>query len=562
MAFADKTLKLNVWGRSETLNLIQGESAGRKIKIIIMNEREPINLTGKQVTLFLYKPDGTTVYTNCDIVNADQGYIAFIVSSQMVAAAGKAYAELHVLEGDEALLKTPKLIVIIEPSLSIEGAVESHNDFPFLVQLIQNYENNINECNEILARLQTIDEDEASRVAAEAARQVGTANAITSCEAAAAAVNNDRLWRLEESEDNIVSIYPVPESEMFPKIAVTYSQEGTGEPSPDNIRPIVGIDELELVHTGKNLAILEQGTFAGADGALVPSNTRVRTQKIRVFPGQQYAVNYYSNWDLRNVALYDVNGNYSACTTSNFTPSISGGIKIATIPSNIYYIRLVLSHMDQTTPVTPSYCNFQVEHSSTATDYEPYGEIHPVSLPETLYGGVIDFERGVVRKEWHYIKFNGTENWNKTINSNSFLYYLPTTFETHDNGYDFICSYCVPRDFYSEVPYCYFTGSQNNKRTIFLIRLRDQEERSIDEWKSYLAAQYNAGTPLEICYPLYEPIETTIDLPTIQALQQLDKYTPRQNVITTSKGALSVGYAKSPIRESDEIQAFLEGLGG
>lgn len=388
------------------------------------------------------------------------------------------------------------------------------------------------------------------------------ANAITSCEAAAAAVNNDRLWRLEESEDNIVSIYPVPESEMFPKIAVTYSQEGTGEPSPDNIRPIVGIDELELVHTGKNLAILEQGTFAGADGALVPSNTRVRTQKIRVFPNQQYAVNYYSNWDLRNVALYDVNGNYSACTTSNFTPSISGGIKIATIPSNIYYIRLVLSHMDQTTPVTPSYCNFQVEHSSTATDYEPYGEIHPVSLPETLYGGVIDFERGVVRKEWHYIKFNGTENWNKPTDSNSFLYYLPTTFETHDNGYDFICSYCVPRDFYSEVPYCYFTGLQNNKRTIFLIRLRDQEERSIDEWKSYLAAQYNAGTPLEICYPLYEPIETTIDLPTIQALQQLDKYTPRQNVITTSKGALSVGYAKSPIRESDEIQAFLEGLGG
>ena len=57
---------------------------------------------------------------------------------------------------------------------------------------------------------------------------------------------------------------------------------------------------------------------------------------------------------------------------------------------------------------------------------------------------------------------------------------------------------------------------------------------SLDSWKSYLAAQYAAGTPVTIAYKLAtpQPIQATGS----QSLPAL----PGENVLTTNAGSLTV----------------------
>lgn len=104
MSIADKSLTIDVWGGAISLSLIQGESAGRKIYVTIMDEGDPVDLTGREVRLYVVKPDATVVYTNCDIDDAEQGKVSFVVSSQMVAVPGLASGEFHVIDMPRLLI--------------------------------------------------------------------------------------------------------------------------------------------------------------------------------------------------------------------------------------------------------------------------------------------------------------------------------------------------------------------------------------------------------------------------------------------------------------------------
>ena len=136
MSIADKSLTVDVWGSITSLSLIQGESAGRKIDVTVMDEAEPINLTDRSVRLYVVKPDGMIVYTDCEIENAAEGKVSFIVSSQMVAVAGVASGEFHVIDADGCLLKSPKISIMINRSHDVDGAIESSNEFDVLTELI------------------------------------------------------------------------------------------------------------------------------------------------------------------------------------------------------------------------------------------------------------------------------------------------------------------------------------------------------------------------------------------------------------------------------------------
>jgi hypothetical protein len=429
----------------------------------------------------------------------------------------------------------------------------------------------------IFEHLDEIEAAETARVSAETARQTNTAAAIASTEAATAAANNDRLWRLAESESGIVSdIYPVPESEMYPKIALTYSQAGSGDPSPSNIRAISGVGSVSLKRTGKNFAQLEQGTINPSNGILVPSATRVRTQKISVIPDATHTVNYYQNWSFRNAAYYDKNGDFLRVDTAGFNPPVSGGTKTFAIPSDVYFVIIVVSAMDGNLEVTPSYCNFQLELGSTATTYDPYsGASNSLTLPETLYGGVVDFETGKVKKEWAYVEFDGTESWSKytvTHPGVTVFYYAGLVGKkaepfTRPSRPIVVSHYRFKREVWQAANQEHGSFSDHTlyASTIYLCHNNadlgcqdsDSDEVKINAWKSYLAAQAAAGTPVAVCYKLATPVETDLTLPTVTALAQLNRYTPRQNVVTSSEGTLSVGYAKSPIRESNEVRALI-----
>ena len=56
---------------------------------------------------------------------------------------------------------------------------------------------------------------------------------------------------------------------------------------------------------------------------------------------------------------------------------------------------------------------------------------------------------------------------------------------------------------------------------------------TIEEMKAYFSAQYTAGTPVTIYYPLATPIAITPAVAPLTSAPQLDRITPRLNVVAT-----------------------------
>lgn len=139
-----------------------------------------------------------------------------------------------------------------------------------------------------------------------------------------------------------------------------------------------------------------------------------------------------------------------------------------------------------------------------------------LTLPETIYGGTVDAVTGVGEKTWTLVEFDGTENWgtwgvdNSEVGLTGFYYYveIPTVADSADY---LACSHLVynPRSFGGGalgfrawiVGDDYWCCTVPNK----ILSNTESSAEAVDSWKSYLAAQAGAGTPVTICYKLATP---------------------------------------------------------
>lgn len=129
-----------------------------------------------------------------------------------------------------------------------------------------------------------------------------------------------------------------------------------------------------------------------------------------------------------------------------------------------------------------------------------------ISFPETIYGGSIDQDGNGVKK-WGYIALDGTEAWTigGIASDKSDWYYQSATISDAVNA--------APdqgNQYSSHYPY----GSIANNGTAqgvaivwgaIRVRWGDTIPDNTDAWKSYLAAQKAAGTPVTIAYKLASP---------------------------------------------------------
>ena len=121
------------------------------------------------------------------------------------------------------------------------------------------------------------------------------------------------------------------------------------------------------------------------------------------------------------------------------------------------------------------------------------GTAATLALPETIYGGTVDAVNGVGSKEWGYVEFDGTENWQ--MNSNNIVLYKAVCAPANANPG---AGYC------SHFPFAYNYGGNNIFISINNIYLGTMlsAKYTLETWKSYLAAQAAAGTPVQVAYKL------------------------------------------------------------
>lgn len=192
------------------------------------------------------------------------------------------------------------------------------------------------------------------------------------------------------------------------KVYFTPVQEGTGDPSPDNVRPILGWDGITVTKCGKNLLNPNDPDFGqytvSPTGEQTIGNDRITTRFISCEENvvvTASGIKKYSNNKVFNFAVisaWDKDKKYISRAAVNASNSIT-----LITPPDTKYIRFS-EQIGGRTKVTPSIFEEygrQLEFGSTPTVYEPYTETKiTIPFPQTIYGGYVDLVNGEVVEKW------------------------------------------------------------------------------------------------------------------------------------------------------------------
>lgn len=205
-----------------------------------------------------------------------------------------------------------------------------------------------------------------------------------------------------------------------------------------------------------------------------------------------------------------------------------------------------------------------VPGTSAPAEYVPYaGETKALALPKEIYGGEVGAD-GAGQETWKQVSLDGTENWNTWgVNANNSAV---TGFFTYDiNDYDGedvkgICSNLShsTADTWggrnSGIGFATVGSSRYFMYCLPTAILADTSDNSaaIASLKAFLAAQYAAGTPVQIAYKLASPIPfTATGGGTIKALSGTN------TILTDADKATVKGYEDLPHAINEMRQAVV-----
>ena len=255
-------------------------------------------------------------------------------------------------------------------------------------------------------------------------------------------------------------------------IPFTPQQEGSGDPSPSNIRPIVPWDGVTVKHGGKNLLNVTPygGVFFNVETGTDLAKTTSRATYTQ--NGNEITVTTESAWygcvfatGVLPSGTYNVHTETSEtnCKLSSYITDDDLIVKERkAITSNNIIITLVepsriavvISNQSTGTVVAT---NVQVESGSVFTTYEPYKPITEtdISFPSPVYGGTLDVVSGVLTVEWGIYEPTGTEGVYIEASNNRIAFAIPNEYRTQDTT-DVYCTHFKTQ---TAGAYCYITTS-------------------------------------------------------------------------------------------------------
>lgn len=216
------------------------------------------------------------------------------------------------------------------------------------------------------------------------------------------AVSSSTAWSSErivsllptESASGAVASFDTPLTLPIVSHSVTIEpvQAGTGDPSPDNVRPISGFTGMSIYQKGANLfnwSTKENGyRIVWTTGEDYADASAIRSDYIPVKQG----ANISTSTDVYMLG-YDKNKSYLGVynsTTRNFVKSTNGStVRLFEIPSGCYFVKVLTFN-----PLTAISETFMANFGTTATAYEAYaGQTYTRTFldgnddPVTVYGG-------------------------------------------------------------------------------------------------------------------------------------------------------------------------------
>ena len=181
------------------------------------------------------------------------------------------------------------------------------------------------------------------------------------------------------------------------------------------------------------------------------------------------------------------------------------------------------------------------------------GTAATLNLPSTIYGGTVDAVTGKGRDEWALMEFDGTEAWysagSPQAGASSFEINTNETFPGISEGDSRRCSHYATKNF------SYWNQLTVNTFATNLTFVRICAEfQNENGFKSYLAAQAAAGTPVTVAYKLATP--TTFQATGAQSLPAL----PGTNTIYTDADSVTVTGRADPVQTINALNDRIAAL--
>ena len=489
------------------IHLVQYDDTIPVAQFDLMDNGQPFELpAGATVSVRMRKPDGFGVDNAALEASGSTVLIAF--TEQMCAAAGRGWINLEIKVGDGVKCSQPVPIIIKENAVT-DKMIESGDEYSGL-------ENLINKTEEYLENPPKIGEN-----------------------------GNWEVWDAEEKSyvdtgspsrgEQGVQGPKGPQGNPGPK-----GPQGNPGPKGD---PGLGLPTPTVVDVGKVPMVnpmgdgYELGEVASDAYTKSESDARYAPIAAAIRPtvtGETISVNDSVEWPLQGFTLYGKSTQNGTPTPDNPIPIVSagdGGTITVTVSDG--------ADQSQTLPVsTPNGLpGIPVTSGGNYTDADG----------QQWVCDEIDFERGKYVQRFKMIEFDGTENWqsNQTIKQEEYRFTItlanvkPVTSAGIKAN---VCCTHYPLATAIET-YRNSVGISIDRNAVILI-YDENHNTTTEDWRSYLAAQKAAGTPVKVVYELETPVETDIPEETIEAYKSLTTYAPVTNIMTdsTPSAGLSVRY--------------------
>lgn len=316
----------------------------------------------------------------------------------------------------------------------------------------------------------------------------------------------------------------------------------------ENIRPIKGRDSVTVERCGENLLNIKpfnKFTNKGIiyeyvpDGGIHISGTATANVDSPTFPiwhlppGKYYGLE--TGEEISASIVIQRNGkNLWINAKKEFT------ILAMDVTKYWYMIASTGTTVDKT--VYP----YIVPGTTALTTYTPYiGQTNTLTLPETVYGGEVDAVTGDGKETWETLTLDGTENFTEEA---------PKQYSIHlkETSYSGICSH------FKSIT---ITELQNHVLGVYLLytskAIFNTNFSSLDEFKSYLKSQAEAGTPVQTCYTRVPGAANKII--TATGAQPIPAIAGVNTVLTDADSATVTGRA-DPIKRIEDLEAAVASI--
>lgn len=318
----------------------------------------------------------------------------------------------------------------------------------------------------------------------------------------------------------------------------------------ENIRPISGRDSVKVERCGENLLNISPFTKLTQkgityeyvpDGGIRMSGTALDNSDSPTFSVWHLPPGKYCGPNLGDKTFPSIvvkrNGKNVWIGAGGTFEILAGDV------INYWYLYTVSG-----TTTDKTIYPYIVSGTTAPTTYAPYtGQTATLTLPRTIYGGTVDAVSGESSRTWRTITLTGKES----AHIYSIFFYLDLS---EDSSFVIEKPADGKTGKSSHYPYAVYTNkcigftADGESLTYASNGKYPLSDEGLQEWKSYLAAQYAAGTPVQIAYKMATPEPFTAT--GVQPIPAL----PGVNTLLTDADSVAVTGRADPIKRITDLE--------